>query len=82
MDRIKLRHGQKAVVHVFPAMPAALAVDLGRIIMPKADLPLHIYDENMARGGVVSALELRASHSLFSLVANPKIASSRRNALE
>ena len=60
MDRIKLRHGQKAVIHVFSSMPVALAVDLGRIIMPKADLPLHIYDENMASGGFMYALELRA----------------------
>jgi hypothetical protein len=60
LDRIKVRHGQQAVVHVFPAMPAALAVDLGRIVMPKADLPLHIYDENRASGRFVYALELRA----------------------
>jgi hypothetical protein len=60
MDRIKLRHGQKAVIHVFPAMPVALAVDLGRTIMPKADLPLHVYDENRESGGFVYALELRS----------------------
>jgi len=60
MDRIKLRHGEKAVIHVFPTMPVALAVDLGRIIMPKADLPLRIYDENKAGGGFVYALELRS----------------------
>ena len=32
----------------------------GRIIMPKADLPYHIYDENRAGGGFVHALELRS----------------------
>jgi hypothetical protein len=41
-------------------MPAALAVDLGRISMPKADLPLHIYAENRASGGFVHTLELRS----------------------
>jgi hypothetical protein len=60
MDRIKALHGEKAVIHVFPAMPVALAVDLGRIIMPKADLCLQIYDENKAKGGFVPALELRS----------------------
>jgi hypothetical protein len=59
MDRIKLRHGEKAEIHIFPAMPVAFAVDLGRIIMPKADLPLRIYDENKAGGGFLHALELR-----------------------
>src|SRR5262249_51160237 len=60
MDRIKALHGEKAVIHVFPAIPVALAVDLGRIIMPKADLRLQIYDENKAKGGFVPALELRS----------------------
>jgi hypothetical protein len=60
MDRIKLRHGETAEIHVFPAVPVALAVDLGRIIMPKADLALHIYDENKAGGGFLPALELKA----------------------
>ncbi len=56
LDRIKSRHGTDSSIHVFPAMPVALAVELGRIIMPKADLPLHIYDENRARGGFEYAL--------------------------
>jgi SMODS-associated and fused to various effectors sensor domain len=61
LDRIKARHGQEATVHVFPAMPVALAVELGRIIMPKADLPLRIYDENRSTGGFSNALELTPS---------------------
>lgn len=60
MDRIKLQHGEEAVIHVFPAMPVALAVDLGRIIMPKADLPLRIYDANRASGGFVPALVINS----------------------
>ena len=58
MDLIKIRHGEQALVHVFPAMPVALAVEMGRIIMPKADLPLCIYDENKKLGGFVHALDL------------------------
>jgi CBASS immunity sensor of nucleotide second messenger signals len=58
MDRIKARHGQGATIHVFPAMPVALAVDLGRVIMPKADLPIWLYDENRSRGGFSKAVEL------------------------
>jgi len=58
MDRIKARHGEQAVIRVFPAMPVALAVEFGRILMPKADLPIQIYDENKRLGGFVSALEI------------------------
>ena len=31
-------HGEHATLHVFPAMPVALAVEFGRIIMPKGRL--------------------------------------------
>lgn len=50
-DQIKAVHGQDAAIHVFPAMPVSAAVELGRVWMPKADLPLIIYDENRAHGG-------------------------------
>jgi len=49
-DRIKAKHGQDAALHVFPAMPVALAVELGRVHMPKADLTLHIYDQQRDQG--------------------------------
>src|SRR6185437_2727623 len=50
-DRSKVLHGQSATIHVFPAMPVALAIELGRIRMPKADIPFAIYDEDRANGG-------------------------------
>jgi hypothetical protein len=64
LDRIKARHGNKTVLHVFPAVPVAVAVDMGRIVMPKADLPLRIYDENTGLGGFVHALDLDYSSYL------------------
>ena len=39
-------------------MPVALAVDFGRIIMPKADLKMEIYDENQNLGGFERAISL------------------------
>lgn len=51
LDQIKAEHGPDAVVHIFPAMPVSAAVELGRVWMPKADLPLVVYDENRALGG-------------------------------
>lgn len=50
-DRIKAEHGQDATIHLFPALPVSAAIEVGRTWMPKADLPLVIYDENRTRGG-------------------------------
>lgn len=58
LDRIKTAHGESATLHVFPAMPVALAIEFGRVIMPKADLKMQIYDQNQALGGFVPTLTL------------------------
>jgi SMODS-associated and fused to various effectors sensor domain len=63
MDGIKARHPNAPVIHVFPAMPVALAVEFGRILMPKADLPLRVYDENRKLGGFFPALEINTHKS-------------------
>lgn len=52
-DQIKAIHGEDAVIHLFPAMPVAIAIEIGRVWMPKADLPLHIYDQNRKSGGFI-----------------------------
>lgn len=58
LDRIKARHGDSAVLHVFPAMPVSLAVEFGRVVNLKADLPMLIYDEQKDRGGFVPTLKI------------------------
>jgi hypothetical protein len=55
---IKRNHGQQAILNVFPAIPVSLAVQLGRVWMPKADLSLKIFDQNYALGGFVKAIEI------------------------
>ena len=50
LDRIKAQHGEKATIHLFPAMPVAAAVEFGRVLMPKADLPVKVYDQNREKG--------------------------------
>ena len=57
-DEIKAAIGQDAILHLFPAVPVAVAVDIGRIWMPKADLPLRIYDQNRRAGGFAAALDI------------------------
>lgn len=50
LNRIKAVHGQDTTIHVFPALPASLAVETGRVWMPKADAPLRLYDQNRIEG--------------------------------
>lgn len=55
---IRLAHGGDAVIHIFPAAPVAIAVEIGRVWMPKADPSLVIYDEHRGLGGFVARLEI------------------------
>ena len=52
------KYDAKTQLHVFPAMPIATAIELGRVWMPKADMPLIIYDENTANSGFFKAIEI------------------------
>lgn len=58
LNTIKSKYDTKTPLHIFPAMPAALAIELGRIWMPKADMTLHIYDENKLNSGFNKVLEI------------------------
>ena len=57
-DRIKAKHGQDAKLHIFPAMPVSAAIELGRVWMPKADLPMIIYDQNWKREGFFKTITI------------------------
>ncbi len=58
LDQIKTAHGQGETLHVFPAMPVSLAVEAGRVRMPKADMPWIVYDQVAPRAGFVAALTI------------------------
>jgi hypothetical protein len=62
-NTIKARHGERAVINIFPAMPVSAAVEVGRVWMPKADLPLVVFDQNRTLQGFVRALEIGGSGS-------------------
>jgi len=57
-DQIKAQHGEDAAIHVFPAMPVSTAIELGRVWMPKADLPMLLYDNNRKNGGFFQTLKI------------------------
>ena len=58
LDQIKAAHGDDIPLHVFPALPMSAAIEVGRVAMPKADMPMIVYDQNRRLGGFVRALGL------------------------
>ena len=54
---IKEKHGITEL-SVFPAIPVSCAVEMGRIRMPKADMPWVIYDQNLKAGKFIRALQI------------------------
>lgn len=61
-NEIKARHGEGKVIHLFPIMPASLAVETGRVWMPKADLEMLIYDQ-IREKGFVPTISLGSSNN-------------------
>lgn len=57
-DYMKAKHSVDTPIHIFPAIPIAKAIELGRVWMPKADMPLFIYDQNTANGGFTKVIEI------------------------
>lgn len=58
LNKIKAHHGCMDLM-IFPAMPASAAIELGRLWMPKADMPLIIFDENRENSGFHKALIIK-----------------------
>ena len=58
LSEIKYKHGAASTIHVFPAVPVSVAIEIGRTRLPKVDLPMIIYDYNKKRGGFVEALHI------------------------
>lgn len=64
LDEIKYKHGQENEIHIFPAAPVAINVEIGRVWMPKADLPLIVYDQNYRTNGFQYALTIQLNELL------------------
>ena len=62
MVAISDAHGQTTPLKMFPAMPVACAVELGRVRMPKAEMPWVIFDQNNKLGKFVKVLEIGSTH--------------------
>jgi len=57
-DQIKLVHGEDCNLHIFPAAPVSVAIEIGRVRMPKTAISLHLYDEQKNHGGFVHAFDI------------------------
>lgn len=55
---IRLAHPDTQPLHVFPAVPAPIAITLGRARLSKIDPPFLVYDRDNRAGGFVPALEI------------------------
>jgi hypothetical protein len=58
LAKIKEAHPGAKELPVFPAMPISCAIELGRVRMPKADIPWVIYDQNNKRGGFIESIRI------------------------
>lgn len=58
LNRIKERHGQQTILHIFPVTSVSTAIEFGRVRMPKAEMPWQLYDQINARGGFIPAISL------------------------
>ena len=46
LSRISADAGKGCEIHMFPAVPVSVAVQMGRSLLPKADARIHVYDFN------------------------------------
>ncbi|WP_417268445.1 SAVED domain-containing protein [Celeribacter baekdonensis] len=58
LNKIKARHGEDKAIFLFPAMPVACAIEVGRVWMAKSDLPLKIFDQNRTVGGFIPTIDV------------------------
>lgn len=58
MIDIKEKHGFDTSLSIFPTMGIACSVEMGRIRMPKADMPWVIYDQNNDIGSFIEAIKI------------------------
>lgn len=57
-DKIKSYHGYTEL-HIFPAMPISASVELGRVWMPKVDMPMTIYDANKEKNDFYKTITIK-----------------------
>lgn len=59
INKISSHAGNTTPLQIFPAMPVSCSIELGRIRMPKADMPWIIYDQNNKVGKFIETLVIQ-----------------------
>jgi len=58
LNSIKAKHGEDSIIHIFPAVPVSIALEIGRVRQPKADRPVVIYDQSQDHGGFIKTIRI------------------------
>lgn len=58
LDKIKQNYPEGTPLNLFTAMPISTCIELGRLILPKTDMPLHIYNQTNTSAGFELALTI------------------------
>lgn len=58
LSRIREHHGEECEIHLFPAVPASVAIEVGRALLPKIDPKLHVYNLDRASNTFHSVLHI------------------------
>ncbi len=58
MNEIRDQYGHDSIVHLFPAIPAPIAVACGQDLLPKVDPHLLVYDYDHQNGGFAPTLKI------------------------
>jgi len=56
LSEIREVHGEGCEIHLFPAVPCSVAVEIGRSLLPKSDPHLVVYDHDRKKDGFVRAM--------------------------
>lgn len=58
INSIRDTYGHNATIHLFPAIPAPVAVICGQVLLPKVDPHIIVYDYNHQNGGYIKTLKI------------------------
>ena len=65
MTRIRATHGPECEIHLFPAVPVSVAIEMGRAMLPAADPVMHLYN--------LEKLDAKSSEFKFALTMHREI---------
>lgn len=58
LDKIKQNYPEGICLNIFPAMPVSTCIEFGRLILPKTDMPMNIYNQMNTHEGFKFALKI------------------------